>query len=138
MKYSPDSAKVIRDGRALKVPASEVVPGDIILVSVGNRIPADARLLSISSGSFRIDQALLTGESESVSKVCEAVGDAKAVKQDMINMLFSVRLYLPLLPILVSHYDYTHTGNNSCEWNGDSDRHRDGNTHRVRRHSYFD
>ena len=90
MKYSPDEAKVIRDGRPSKVPAADVVPGDIILISVGNRIPADARLLSISSGSFRIDQALLTGESESVSKVCEAVADVKAVKQDMTNMLFSV------------------------------------------------
>lgn len=90
MKYSPDSAKVIRDGRAAKIPASELVPGDIILISVGNRIPADARLLSIDSGSFRIDQALLTGESESVSKICEVVQDSGAVKQDMLNMLFSV------------------------------------------------
>ena len=90
MKYSPDEAKVMRDGRPAKVPAANVVPGDIILISVGNRIPADARLLSISSGSFRIDQALLTGESESVSKVCEAVADVNAVKQDMVNMLFSV------------------------------------------------
>lgn len=101
MKYSPDEAKVIRDGRALKVPASDVVPGDIVLISVGNRIPADCRLLSISSGSFRIDQALLTGESESVSKICDAVEDAGAVKQDMVNMLFSVRsspLASPLIP----------------------------------------
>lgn len=90
MKYSPDSAKVIRSSRAIQIPASELVPGDIILVSVGNKIPADARLLSISSGSFRIDQALLTGESESVSKVCEVVKDKAAVKQDMVNMLFSV------------------------------------------------
>ncbi len=93
MKYSPDSAKVMRDGRAIQIPASELVPGDVILVSVGNKIPADARLLSISSGSFRIDQALLTGESESVSKVCEVIEDAGAVKQDLMNMLFSVRSF---------------------------------------------
>ena len=91
MEYSPDEAKVIRDGRALKVHASEVVPGDLISVAVGDKIPADARVVSISSASFTIDQALLTGESQSVSKNTVTVKDEKAVKQDMINMLFSVR-----------------------------------------------
>lgn len=91
MKYSPDEAKVIRDGRALKVHASEVVPGDIITVAVGDKIPADARVFAITSASFTIDQALLTGESQSVSKTTETVKDGGAVKQDMINMLFSVR-----------------------------------------------
>ncbi|ORY41452.1 calcium-transporting ATPase [Leucosporidium creatinivorum] len=89
MEYSPDEAKVIRDGRAVKVHASEVVPGDLISVAVGDKIPADARVVSISSASFTIDQALLTGESQSVSKITEAVKDEKAVKQDMVNMLFS-------------------------------------------------
>ncbi|KAI5481895.1 calcium-transporting ATPase [Pseudohyphozyma bogoriensis] len=89
MEYSPDEAKVTRDGRSLKVHASEIVPGDIITVSVGDKVPADARLLSISSASFTIDQALLTGESQSVSKVVTVVKDVNAVKQDMVNMLFS-------------------------------------------------
>lgn len=92
MEYSPDEAKVIRDGRSVKVHASEVVPGDVISVAVGDKIPADARVVSISSASFTIDQALLTGESQSVGKITEAVKDEKAVKQDMVNMLFSVRL----------------------------------------------
>ena len=91
MKYSPDEAKVIRDGRALKVHASEVVPGDIITVAVGDKVPADARVFAITSASFTIDQALLTGESQSVSKTTDTVKDDGAVKQDMINMLFSVR-----------------------------------------------
>jgi len=71
--------------------ASEVVPGDVIIVAVGDRIPADCRLLSISSSSFRVDQAILTGESESVNKTLDVVPDEKAVKQDMTNMIFSVR-----------------------------------------------
>lgn len=71
--------------------ASEVVPGDVIIVAVGDRIPADCRLLSISSSSFRVDQAILTGESESVNKSLDVVPDEKAVKQDMTNMIFSVR-----------------------------------------------
>lgn len=56
---------------------------------MGDRIPADCRLLSIQSNTFRVDQAILTGESESVGKIVEAIQDAQAVKQDQINMLFS-------------------------------------------------
>ena len=57
---------------------------------MGDRVPADCRLLSISSSSFRVDQAILTGESQSVHKSIEAVKDERAVKQDQTNMLFSV------------------------------------------------
>lgn len=69
--------------------ADELVPGDIVDVSVGDQIPADCRLLAILSNSFRVDQAILTGESESVAKDTRAVRDAQAVKQDQTNMLFS-------------------------------------------------
>ena len=72
-----------------KIKADELVPGDIVTVAVGDRIPADCRLLSIHSNSFGIDQAILTGESESAGKDCDAIKDAQAVKQDQINMLFS-------------------------------------------------
>jgi Ca2+ transporting ATPase len=90
MEYSPDEAKVTREGVVSKIHASELVPGDIIQLAVGDRIPADARLVSISSASFTVDQALLTGESQSVSKSTEPVSVGKgAVKQDMINILFS-------------------------------------------------
>lgn len=90
-EYSPDEAKVFRAGQIVRLHASELVPGDIISVSVGDKIPADCRLLSISSSSFRVDQAILTGESESVRKTADVVPDVKAVKQDMTNLLFSVR-----------------------------------------------
>ncbi|KAJ7489883.1 hypothetical protein B0H11DRAFT_2010823 [Mycena galericulata] len=88
-EYSPDEAKVIRSSQLARIHASELVPGDIIAVAVGDRIPADCRLLSVTSSSFRIDQALLTGESISVNKWVDIVPDLKAVKQDMTNMLFS-------------------------------------------------
>ena len=91
MQYAPDEASVFRSGRVGRIPASQIVPGDIISVSVGDKIPADCRLLSVSSSSFRVDQAILTGESASVSKSVDVVLDVKAVKQDMTNMLFSVR-----------------------------------------------
>ncbi|CAG8975648.1 hypothetical protein HYALB_00008407 [Hymenoscyphus albidus] len=88
-EYSANEAKVIRDGHVTKVKADELVPGDIISIAVGDRIPADCRLLSIQSNSFAVDQAILTGESESVGKDTEPVKDVQAVKQDQINILFS-------------------------------------------------
>ncbi|CDH55033.1 calcium-transporting atpase [Lichtheimia corymbifera JMRC:FSU:9682] len=88
-EYSPDEAKVIRLGQLSRIRAEELVPGDIINVSVGDKIPADARLLEIYSSVFRVDQAVLTGESVSVTKQIESISDEGAVKQDQHNMLFS-------------------------------------------------
>jgi Ca2+ transporting ATPase len=88
-EYSPDEALVFRSGRLNRIPAADLVPGDIVSVHVGDRIPADCRILSFSSSSFRVDQAMLTGESMSVGKTESVVKDEGAVKQDMVNMLFS-------------------------------------------------
>ena len=88
-EYSANEAKVTRNGCKQKIKADELVPGDIVTITVGDRVPADCRLLSIQSNSFAIDQAILTGESESVSKDCDAINDPQAVKQDQTNMLFS-------------------------------------------------
>lgn len=88
-EYSANEAKVIRDGHVTKVRAEDLVPGDIITIAVGDRIPADCRVLAIQSNSFNIDQAILTGESESVGKSTAAIKDSQAVKQDQVNMLFS-------------------------------------------------
>lgn len=83
---------MLRSGQIGRIHAAELVPGDIISIAVGDKIPADCRILSVSSSSFRVDQAILTGESTSVHKSIETVTDLKAVKQDMTNMLFSVSL----------------------------------------------
>jgi len=88
-EYSANKAKVLRDGQIREVKAEELVPGDIVHVAVGDRIPADCRLLSVQSNSFQVDQSILTGESESVGKETHAIKDGQAVKQDQINMLFS-------------------------------------------------
>ena len=88
--YAPDVAKVIRNGKLIKVNARDLVPGDLIEIAVGDKIPADARLVEIISAGLRVDQAILTGESVSVQKYLnEIVKDANAVKQDQINILFS-------------------------------------------------
>ena len=88
-EYSANEAKVIRDGKVRKVKAEDLVPGDVIQIAVGDRVPADCRLLAVHSNSFRVDQAILTGESESVGKEARAIKDQQAVKQDQVNMLFS-------------------------------------------------
>ena len=144
MKYSPDEAKVIRDGRAVKVHASEVVPGDIITVSVGDKIPADARVISITSASFTIDQALLTGESQSVSKIVESVKDQGAVKQDMINMLFSVSLKIcrtshehSIYEEINSFRNLSISGNDSGKRNSTCYRHLHRDPNRHRRYSHL-
>ncbi|KAF9112636.1 hypothetical protein BGX27_003024 [Mortierella sp. AM989] len=88
-EYSPHEAKVLRNGSMTKVYASDIVPGDIIEVAVGDKIPADCRVLEITSSNFRVDQAILTGESISVNKITDIVTDTRAVKQDQVNTLFS-------------------------------------------------
>lgn len=59
---------------------------------VGDKVPADCRLLEITSAAFRVDQSILTGESVSVSKDIAPIMDERAVKQDMTNIIFSVCL----------------------------------------------
>ena len=60
----PEAASVIRDGVSKPLPAAELVPGDIIHLKAGDKIPADCRV--IWAQSFKVDQASLTGESEAV------------------------------------------------------------------------
>ncbi|KAJ1797485.1 hypothetical protein LPJ59_003111 [Coemansia sp. RSA 2399] len=95
-EYSPDECRVVRNqGQISKVHAEELVPGDIVLVSVGDKIPADARVLSVESSVLRADQALLTGESVSVTKTSAALDAAteksggRLVVQDQVNMVFA-------------------------------------------------
>lgn len=80
----------MRQGQATKLDARLLVPGDIVLLAVGDKVPADCRLIKITSSSFKVDQAILTGEPFSISKVTDLIlTDAGAVKQDQLNMLFS-------------------------------------------------
>ena len=65
---SSPRALVVRDGVHKRIPGSEVVPGDLIVLSEGDRVPADAELLFCTNLSA--DESLLTGESVSVRKVC--------------------------------------------------------------------
>ncbi|XP_078134871.1 ATPase sarcoplasmic/endoplasmic reticulum Ca2+ transporting 1, like isoform X1 [Sander vitreus] len=90
-EYEPEMGKVYRSDRksVQMIKAREIVPGDIVEVSVGDKVPADIRLVTIKSTTLRVDQSILTGESVSVIKHTEPVPDARAVNQDKKNMLFS-------------------------------------------------
>jgi magnesium-transporting ATPase (P-type) len=64
-------ATVIREGKKLRIPSRELVPGDLVLVSAGDQVPADLRLLSVRS--LQVTEAALTGESLPVSKQSAAL-----------------------------------------------------------------
>lgn len=64
-EYLPPLARVRRDGEVAEVPADSLVPGDLLLLSEGDRISADARLIS---GSVEVDMSPLTGESQPVGR----------------------------------------------------------------------
>lgn len=84
-KMTAPTAKLIRGGEKLTVPSREVVPGDIVLLEAGDRIPADARLLDITS--MRTDEAPLTGESTPVEKSFRVL-DPKTAVADRKNSVF--------------------------------------------------
>ncbi|GLT33864.1 hypothetical protein SLA2020_084200 [Shorea laevis] len=69
-----DQASVIRGGKKVSnLPAKELVPGDIVELRVGDKVPADMRVLSLISSTVRVEQGSLTGESEAVSKTVKPV-----------------------------------------------------------------
>ncbi|XP_071378153.1 sarcoplasmic/endoplasmic reticulum calcium ATPase 2 isoform X3 [Centroberyx affinis] len=90
-EYEPEMGKVYRQDRKTvqRIKAKDIVPGDIVEVAVGDKVPADIRICSIKSTTLRVDQSILTGESVSVIKHTDPVPDPRAVNQDKKNMLFS-------------------------------------------------
>jgi P-type Ca2+ transporter type 2C len=80
-------ASVQRDGEVYEVPAEEVVPGDIVWLESGNRVPADIRLLSIHG--FEVDESLLTGESVPVMKDSAWQGAELTSMGDRKNMAYA-------------------------------------------------
>ncbi|GMP80830.1 hypothetical protein CsSME_00035790 [Camellia sinensis var. sinensis] len=87
--YQADIATVLRNGCFSILPATDLVPGDIVEVSVGCKIPADMRMIEMLSYQLRVDQAILTGESCSVGKELGSTLTTNAVYQDKTNILFS-------------------------------------------------
>ncbi|HXH10644.1 MAG TPA: HAD-IC family P-type ATPase [Alphaproteobacteria bacterium] len=80
-------ARVLREGDTFEIAAEAVVPGDIVLLESGSKVPADLRL--ISDQSLEIDESLLTGESQPVAKDANTTLPAEATLGDRINMAFA-------------------------------------------------
>ena len=79
--------RVLRDGDSVEINSEAVVPGDIVLLESGERVPADMRI--VESHNFEIDESLLSGESIAVDKKADAVLDAATVLGDRVNMAFA-------------------------------------------------
>jgi P-type Ca2+ transporter type 2C len=86
MALAAPESTVIRDGERQRIPAHDIVPGDIVLVEAGDKIPADARI--IESANLHVDEAPLTGESVPVTKETQPI-DADVGIGDRRNMLFA-------------------------------------------------
>jgi Ca2+-transporting ATPase len=80
------TATVLRGGRELEVPARELVPGDLILLRAGDKVPADARL--VQAVNLQVEEAALTGESVPVEKHVATLTDAQALG-DRKNMVYA-------------------------------------------------
>jgi len=85
-KMTAPTAVVLRDGKEVKIQTSEIVPGDIILLYTGDKVPADARL--IEAFNLKVDEASLTGESSPVSKDVAAILESAPVN-DRRDMVFT-------------------------------------------------
>lgn len=85
-KFVETKAIVIRDGKELIIPDSQVVAGDIIHLQEGDKIPSDARL--ISAHNLKVDEAALTGESESVRKTFDVIENPELPVLEQKNMVF--------------------------------------------------
>lgn len=85
-RMASPSATVIRDGETTEIPASDLVPGDIVVVNYGNKVPADIRI--IESNNLQVEEAALTGESLAVEKMTAAIEGDNVPLGDRKNLLF--------------------------------------------------
>jgi Ca2+-transporting ATPase len=83
----PVYARVIRDGEERRIAAEELVPGDLMLLSEGDNVSADGRL--VQEAELRVDQSNLTGESYPLRKSAEAILQGDMVRTELPNLVFA-------------------------------------------------
>ena len=86
-RMAAPTSNALRDGREVEIPARELVPGDVILLKAGDRIPADVRL--IEAINLQAEEAALTGESVPVAKQTEPLSNPDLPTGDQSNMAFA-------------------------------------------------
>ncbi|KAG6884877.1 hypothetical protein C0992_005662 [Termitomyces sp. T32_za158] len=74
LKLLPSECIVIREGKTIRMPTADLAVGDVVILSTGNRVPADIRLIE-TSDDVRFDRAVLTGESEEVEGNVDCLGE---------------------------------------------------------------
>ncbi len=84
------NARVMRGGQKMEVPASELVPGDILLLEAGDVTAADGRILQ--NFSLQVNESALTGESENVNKIDTPIEEDELPLGDRLNMVYSSSL----------------------------------------------
>jgi P-type Ca2+ transporter type 2C len=85
-KMAAPECEVVRNGQEIKIPAEELVPGDIVLLKAGDTVPADIRITEAET--LRINEASLTGESNPVDKTIEPLKEKDLQPGDKTNMAF--------------------------------------------------
>lgn len=88
MNFTADLTRVRRDGHVVTLDTKLLVVGDVVVLKMGDKVPADCLILSITSSLLSVDQSILTGESSSVSKSLGTV-DKDSVIQEQTNIVFS-------------------------------------------------
>ena len=84
---SSPTAKVLRDGKRMEIPSTQIVPGDIVLLEAGDMVVADGRILE--NYSLKVNESSLTGESEGVDKTADVIHADQVALGDQKNMVFS-------------------------------------------------
>jgi Ca2+-transporting ATPase len=85
-KLAVPTVKVVRDGRVVQISARQLVPGDLLLLEAGNLVAADGRLLE--AVNLRVQEAVLTGESEAVEKNSQVLPEAETPVGDRRDMVY--------------------------------------------------
>ncbi|GIF00911.1 cation-translocating P-type ATPase [Paractinoplanes rishiriensis] len=85
-RMSVTTARVRRDGRISQLDAAELVPGDVVVVEAGDRVPTDGRLLSATS--LEVQESMLTGEAQPSAKSASAEVDEEAALGDRANTVY--------------------------------------------------
>ncbi len=104
--YIKDRARVIRDGVEEEIDSQLIVPGDIIKLSYGSRVPVDVRLININN--FQVDEAILTGESIPVQKK-QDIGSISALVSERKNIAHAGTLVVQGYALGIAYA----TGNNT-------------------------
>ncbi len=86
-KMSAPTATIIRDGEEDEIPASELVPGDVVVLATGDRVPADLRLIEVAN--LNTQEAPLTGESTPIEKTVNVIPGEEVPIGDRKNMVYA-------------------------------------------------